>query len=295
MPQPACCVSQRQAVCQVLAVAFLVLGCSVTPTASQPGPSSATSAPVPRTTVLAIATTTQEPSPPSVPRTTISATTTDSSMTSWEFTEIDYTMREGPGYATGGRWLFAWGGRPDRGGSFESSGLLFDLETGEPVDVPQAPILGRYGPGVVWTGSDFVVFGGRSDDGPMVDGAAFDPAKSTWRTIAPAPFEAASHPAAAWIRDRMMIWVPRSQDESSSVLGAGTVALYDPVDDSWTEVDPPPINVLGVSIVLSHDRAVLIAGPNMRGFAELGIRFQSLWPNWASIHSHNPPLAKTAR
>ncbi|MGH9892692.1 MAG: hypothetical protein ACREA0_12015 [bacterium] len=58
--------------------------------------------------------------------------------------------------------------------------------------MPEAPVEGRYSSTAVWTGTEFVVFGGHSFDESFVDGAAFDPASETWRHIAGAPVSMAA-------------------------------------------------------------------------------------------------------
>ncbi|MEX1124816.1 MAG: kelch repeat-containing protein, partial [Acidimicrobiia bacterium] len=102
----------------------------------------------------------------------------------WTFTEILFTVREGSAYAIGNSFLFAWSGAPDRIGDMRRDGILINTDTATWKPVPDAPIQGRYSSSVVWTGTEFIVFGGHSFTESLVDGAAYDPTAGTWRQIA---------------------------------------------------------------------------------------------------------------
>lgn len=130
--------------------------------------------------------------------------------------------------------------------------------------LPESPLSPRKTPSVVWTGTEFIVWGG-SDGNPhgLSDGAAFDPATGHWRTIAPT---SAAHPGAnaVWAGDRMVV-----------LAGLGGQA-YDPVTDTWSALpalQPGPLSkgftdavwtagqLLGVGVDKSDssDSAVLTA------------------------------------
>jgi hypothetical protein len=56
-------------------------------------------------------------------------------------------------------------------------------ETWVPIAMSGAPSP-RLGHTAVWTGTEMIVWGGFGRDGELEDGAAFDPARGTWRSIA---------------------------------------------------------------------------------------------------------------
>jgi hypothetical protein len=88
--------------------------------------------------------------------------------------------------------------------------------------IPVAPLSPRKLPSVVWTGDEFIVWGGSDGNPhPLADGAAYDPATRTWRTIAPTT---RAHPGAnaVWAGDRLVVLAGDSGD------------AYDPVTDSWS-------------------------------------------------------------
>jgi hypothetical protein len=154
----------------------------------------------------------------------------------WTITEIPFTIREGSAYATGGGWFFAWGGAVDRTGDLRSDGILIDIDTGEWILVPEAPISGRYQSSITWTGSTFVVFGGQDFERSHVDGATFDPQTREWTVIAPAPLAPAAVPAAVWDGDEVMVWLAGQDSDlaESPDPAMGQIATYDPSSDEWS-------------------------------------------------------------
>ncbi len=83
----------------------------------------------------------------------------------------------------------------------------------------------------VWTGSQFIVWGGQVEkDAP---GGSYDPATDTWTPLPAAPIPESKgqfYSAAAWTGDRMFLW--------SDTLKAGVT--WTPATATWTEVAPPP-------------------------------------------------------
>ncbi len=105
--------------------------------------------------------------------------------------------------------------------------------------LPAAPIPGRAGAAAVWTGREVLVWGGRSATvtrTPGRDGAAFDPARRTWRRIAPAPAGVEGGAGTAvWTGSEMLVWASSSPD------GPVGAAAYDPNVDHWRTLPPGPL------------------------------------------------------
>ena len=104
--------------------------------------------------------------------------------------------------------------------------------------LPAAPIVGRLGPSAVWTGTEMIVWGGyaRSENvGQASDGAAYEPATRTWRTIAPPPSGVQGGAAVVWTGDEMVVWASNSPD------GPVGAAAYDPATDSWRRLPAGPL------------------------------------------------------
>ena len=164
------------------------------------------------------------------------------------------------------RWLFYWGGRPDAFGRLTPDGLLVDLETGEPQAIIGAPIAARTSAATVWSGTEFIVFGGHNPDEALVDGAAFDPRTGDWQALAPSPFTAAKSPAAIWLSGQMLVWLPADSSDYTSLPEPtfGQVAIYDPSTDTWESIDSPPFEAVDAAWVNGPDGPILIGGPPMQ-------------------------------
>lgn len=101
----------------------------------------------------------------------------------------------------------------------------------------------RYASSAVWTGDEVLVLGGTdqpcpdsarcpSPSGGLADGAAYDPATDTWRTVADAPVAFAGAPA-VWTGDVALVFV----NADGPALSA-----YDPDGDTWATRATPPMS-----------------------------------------------------
>jgi len=133
-----------------------------------------------------------------------------------------------------------------------------DVETGSATTVAPAdpdtwrpladgPLSARSGAAAVWTGEEMVIAGGTDAppcpdlaqcdyvDGRLADGAAYDPATDSWRTIAdaPLPFEEVK---AFWTGEVMLVFVGTSPASDDAA-----VLAYDPATDEWSERAAPPM------------------------------------------------------
>ncbi len=104
-----------------------------------------------------------------------------------------------------------------------------------PVDVGPAPVEAGWAPMAtsplspreaavsVWTGTEVIIWGGRVGNMALLDGAAYNPATDTWRTITPNSW---GHPGAhaVWTGTEMV------------VLAKNGGAAYDPATDTWRDL-----------------------------------------------------------
>ena len=91
------------------------------------------------------------------------------------------------------------------------------------------PLSPRKTPSVLWTGTEFIVWGGESGNVGFRDGARYDPQTDTWRPMAMND-RVRGGGGAVWAGDRMVV-----------LSGAGGEA-YDPVTDTWTSMPGLPAN-----------------------------------------------------
>jgi hypothetical protein len=136
---------------------------------------------------------------------------------------------------TGSR-MIVWGGLKANGMSPPSTfnnGGIYDPQANswKQISTSGAPTA-RLAHTAVWTGSEMIVWGGRTpiiDADPMNSGGIYDPATNTWRPVSMlnAPSPRAFH-TAIWTGSRMVVW---GGGDAHSVLAGG--GIYDPETDTW--------------------------------------------------------------
>ncbi len=127
----------------------------------------------------------------------------------------------GPTGADGGIWtgteLITFGepAAPDE--SPPPEGAAFNPETGTWRMIAPAPIAS--GSPVAWTGSEVIVWGGRTGEE-----AAYDPEADTWRRLPDAPIPT---------RDAVGVWTGTEVVALGGLDGPVRAAAYDPTSDEW--------------------------------------------------------------
>ncbi len=136
--------------------------------------------------------------------------------------------------------------------------------------LPAAPIIGRIGAGVVWTGKEMLVWGGLSRAVAtgielVHDGAAYDPAAKSWRTIAPAPdgVVGLAGEGSAWTGEEAVFWAGNSPD------GPAAGAVYNPDTDTWRALPAGPLTIReGYASAWTGSELVIMGGHSGRSFAD---------------------------
>lgn len=104
-----------------------------------------------------------------------------------------------------------------------TSSTLGTRGSGGWTDIAQTPLTGREDAGAVWTGDEFLVWGGRVGDFLYQQGAAYNPATNTWREITPNQW-AGPGTATTWTGTQMV-----------ALFKNGGV-VYDPATDTWSDL-----------------------------------------------------------
>ena len=106
--------------------------------------------------------------------------------------------------------------------------------------LPPAPIAGRSDGAGVWTGSEFVIWGGttgaQQTEQDIADGAAYNPVTAKWRMLASSPLSPRANPATVWTGSELVIW---GGGANGTPLNDG--AAYDPIKDAWRAIASSPI------------------------------------------------------
>ncbi len=136
----------------------------------------------------------------------------------------------------------------------------------------EAPIAGRIGAGVVWTGREMLVWGGLprpADPDALMervgDGAAYDPATRSWRTLAPPPpgVLGIADEGAVWTGDEAVFWTGNMPD------GPASGAVYNPGNDTWRPLPDGPLTIReGYTSVWTGSEMVILGGHGGKNFSD---------------------------
>lgn len=132
------------------------------------------------------------------------------------------------------------------------------LRPGESRPLAASPLAGRSTMAAVWTGSEMLIWGGDSPNGPLDDGAAYDPRRDEWQMLPQAPLSPRNAPAAVWTGDEMLLWggAPSGGEPSDG-------AAYDPSTDRWRPIPDAPFPSAGRPVgVWTGSEMIVLAGFN---------------------------------
>ena len=107
-----------------------------------------------------------------------------------------------------------------------------------PTPNPEDGPVGRYDHSVVWTGTEFIIWGGRANvfGGPAVSntGARFNPSTGVWTniTLTGAPTARRGH-TAVWTGTEMIVW-GGTTDLEGATGGLNSGGRYNPATNTWT-------------------------------------------------------------
>ncbi|MDF1597733.1 MAG: hypothetical protein P1T08_16760 [Acidimicrobiia bacterium] len=150
--------------------------------------------------------------------------------------------------------------------------------------IASSPLEGRYAHGSAWTGDQLVIWGGiyRSGDTlvDLTDGAAYNPASDTWRSLSPAPSDLAGPADAVWTGQEMIVRTDRVPD------GPAVMAAYQPAADTWRVIEGGPGAVREGYTLLWTGTDLIIWGGNsgdMLAGPTLGAAYDPTTDRWRAI------------
>ncbi|HLL64748.1 MAG TPA: hypothetical protein VK453_03260 [Micromonosporaceae bacterium] len=115
------------------------------------------------------------------------------------------------------------------------------VSTGTVAPLPDGPLAARQDVSAVWTGSQFLVWGGRSVTEDAMnyhaDGASYDPTAKTWRKLPASPLSARAGHQAIWTGTEMIVWGGRG---TSPEFPDRDGAAYHPGTGRWRTIASNP-------------------------------------------------------
>ena len=194
--------------------------------------------------------------------------------------------------------LIVWGGNEGDGAGQSSQGWRLDRVDGSWRTIASSPLSPRSWAAAAWTGSELLIWGGASGPDPMsdplADGAAYDPATDTWRSLAPAPLTARSPLTSVWTGSRWLIWGEGPSRTSASAMDG---AAYDPATDTWTSIPTAPLRINDGHAVWTGTEMVvfgaeLLGGNHAQTEFAVGEAFDPASGTWRELPpSHLDPQA----
>lgn len=173
-------------------------------------------------------------------------------------------VRTGAATAWTGSQLLVWGGYEFHGSgeTSDDDGFSFDAmdRTWRPLPRgplgPDGPFSRRSFPAAAWTGSELLVWGGKTpgsfdQDVWHDDGAAFDPATGRWRTLPQAPIDGRV-PLSVWTGEELIVW--GSQDRELRFVDG---AAYDPAANSWRRMADGPVELTDATAVWTGQEMIV--------------------------------------
>lgn len=156
--------------------------------------------------------------------------------------------------------------------------------------LPEPPIGPRDGAAIAWTGEEIVVFGGTTflcppnagclapSEPPLTDGAAYEPASGSWRTIADAPIPVSDAPTARLDGDVYALvtpWTGERRDPSTILL------RYRASEEEWRSWDVP-VDAPVSGIVATADALVVYPGSDARNEVP-DLMFDPVEGSWSEV------------
>ena len=186
--------------------------------------------------------------------------------------------------AWSGHEAIGWGGGCC--GDAQSDGSAYDPATGRYRKLPPGPLGAAQGALGAWTGRELILFVGPDDvDGrprpaSVAQAAAYDPATSAWRRLAPPPLLS---------RGGYSMGVGVWDGSELLVVGAGKDARsayeYSPATNRWRTLASLPSSRVGGIGVWTGTRLFLVGGENSGGTSNLrdGLAYDPKANRWTRL------------
>src|SRR5262249_44703053 len=146
----------------------------------------------------------------------------------------------------------------------------------------------------VWTGTEMLIWGGRSSDSITMtyyaDGGRYNPATDTWAALTGAggPSGRALH-GAGWTGSRMIVWGGAGNAPPDSTGG-----MFDPSTGTWqpTSLLHAPAPRFYHGMVWANGRMIVWGGENNVEWENNGASFDPVHNSWRAISGAGAPAAR---
>lgn len=143
----------------------------------------------------------------------------------------------------------------------------------------------------IWTGTEFIVWGGTSGGISWNDGAAYNPSTDTWRLLAASPLAGRHDPCAVWTGTEMII--QGGVNTGSTYFDDG--ARYNPATDTWTPIPFHPNGKANFQGAVWTGTEMIIYGGYDGGNVHGGARYNPVSNTWKLISPGTATLSARYR
>jgi len=105
--------------------------------------------------------------------------------------------------------------------------------------IATAPLEARYDAHAVWTGDEFLIWGGSGQDQAFQDGAGYSPTSDEWRELPRAPIAQGGDRTSVWTGRELLLWGGETTATGHSRPDDG--AGYNPSSNRWREIEQSPV------------------------------------------------------
>ena len=142
----------------------------------------------------------------------------------------------------------------------------------------------------VWTGSEYLLWGGWRNGAPRNDGVAYNPMTNAWRDLPAAPIAGRWNHQAVWTGREMLVYGGDFEwmGASRSIEGAA----YDPVTNTWRRIADAPVEAapwtFGKALWFDNRLVVALTPDRSSAAAPYGSRpvlaYDTRTDTWTQIH-----------
>ncbi len=208
------------------------------------------------------------------------------------------TARLGATAVWTGSEMIVWGGADFGGWTQYNTGGRYNPSTDSwtTTSLTNAPSP-RSGHGSVWTGSEMIVWSGKSGSSEVSTGGRYSPALDSWvatsTTSAPAPRTAFS---AIWTGSEMIVWGGAS-NSGFTILNTG--GRYNPTTNSWKPTSTPTMlyPAFNHAAVWTGSLMIVFGGclnHDCSSRTNAGARYDPATDSWTAMTSTNVPSARNS-
>jgi N-acetylneuraminic acid mutarotase len=208
------------------------------------------------------------------------------------------TARLGATAVWTGNEMIVWGGGDFGGWTQYNTGGRYNPSTDSwtSTSLTNAPSP-RSGHGSVWTGSQMIIWGGKSGSSEVSTGGRYNPGTDSWTatsaTSTPDPRSAFS---AVWTGTEMIVW-GGANNSAFTILNTG--GRYNPATNSWRPISTPTMlyPVFNHAAVWTGSLMVVFGGcvnHDCSSRTNVGARYDPGTDSWTGMASTNVPSARSS-